>query len=187
MPARRAAGSDCHRGGGGAAAGTYALVGLFGGGKKKKNGNNDQRDDGNGDADRSLSPKQGGGGGMFGGLGNLMDAMKKAQEFSKSAQDLQEQLKRTEVEATARDGGVRVVVTGQQVPLRVEVSDALLSEGNPAVNEAVTEAVQAAHAKSAEMMKQQLGDLTQGFGLPQQPMPGSSPDSAPPPPPPPSG
>ncbi len=109
------------------------------------------------------------GGGLFGGLGNLMDAMKKAQEFSKSAQQLQEELKNTEIEATSSDGRVRAVVSGQQVPIRVEVADDLLAEGNPAVSEAVTEAVRNAHLKSAEVMRQQLADLTQSYGLPQPP------------------
>ncbi|BAM81540.1 hypothetical protein, conserved [Cyanidioschyzon merolae strain 10D] len=118
----------------------------------------------------SKDGKAGGkGGGLFGGLGNLMDAMKKAQEFSKSAQALQEELKNTEVEATSSDGRVRAVVSGQQVPIRVEVSDELIAEGNPAVSDAVTEAVRNAHVKSAELMRQQLADLTQSYGLPQPP------------------
>ncbi|KAK4534072.1 hypothetical protein CDCA_CDCA01G0097 [Cyanidium caldarium] len=113
--------------------------------------------------------KKQGGGGLFGGLGNLMDAMKKAQEFSKSAQALQEELKSIELEATSADGRVRVVITGQQVPVRVEIADDLIAEGNPAVSDAVTEAVKEAHKLSAERMKTQLGQLTQNFGLPQQP------------------
>ncbi|KAK4530441.1 hypothetical protein CCYA_CCYA04G1298 [Cyanidiococcus yangmingshanensis] len=118
----------------------------------------------------SKDGKAGGkGGGLFGGLGNLMDAMKKAQEFSKSAQALQEELKNTEIEATSSDGRVRAVVSGQQIPIRVEVSDDLLAEGNPAVSDAVTEAVRNAHLKSAELMRQQLADLTQSYGLPQPP------------------
>lgn len=67
------------------------------------------------------------------GLGNIMDAMKKAQEFTSVAKDLQEQLKNTEIEASVRDGQVKVTMTGQQVPLKVEVSDDLIAQGSSEV------------------------------------------------------
>lgn len=62
-----------------------------------------------------------------------MDAMKKAQEFTSVAKDLQEQLKNTEIEASVRDGAVKVTMTAQQVPLKVEVSDALVAKGSAEV------------------------------------------------------
>lgn len=68
------------------------------------------------------------------GLGNIMDAMKKAQEFTSVAKDLQEQLKNTEIEASVRDGQVKVTMTAQQVPLKVEVSDDLVTKGSAEVS-----------------------------------------------------
>lgn len=50
--------------------------------------------------------------GGLGGMGDIMGAMKKAQEFSASAKTLQEELKETEVEASVRDGAVKIVMTG---------------------------------------------------------------------------
>lgn len=67
------------------------------------------------------------------GLGNIMDAMKKAQEFTSVAKDLQEQLKNTEIEASVRDGQVTVTMTAQQVPLKVEVTDDLVAKGSAEV------------------------------------------------------
>lgn len=67
------------------------------------------------------------------GLGNIMDAMKKAQEFTSVAKDLQEQLRNTEIEASVRDGQVTVTMTAQQVPLKVEVSDELVAQGSEEV------------------------------------------------------
>lgn len=43
--------------------------------------------------------------GMFGQMGKIMDAMKKAQEFTKDAKSLQEELASTVLEATVRNTG----------------------------------------------------------------------------------
>lgn len=62
-----------------------------------------------------------------------MDAMKKAQEFTTVAKDLQEELKNTEIEASVRDGQVTVTMTAQQVPLKVQVADELVAKGSAEV------------------------------------------------------
>lgn len=59
--------------------------------------------------------------------------MKKAQEFTSVAKDLQEQLKNTEIEASVREGQVKVTMTAQQVPLKIEVSDELVAMGSEEV------------------------------------------------------
>lgn len=56
--------------------------------------------------------KEGGGGG--GGMGNMMETIKKAQEVGVKVKALQEELVNTEIEATAADGGVTVVISGAQ-------------------------------------------------------------------------
>lgn len=62
-----------------------------------------------------------------------MDAMKKAQEFTSVAKNLQEQLRNTEIEASVRDGQVTVTMTAQQVPVKIEVSDELVAQGSQEV------------------------------------------------------
>lgn len=64
-----------------------------------------------------------------------MDAMKKAQEFTSVAKDLQEQLRNTEIVASVRDGQVTVTMTAQQVPVKIEVSDQLVAQGSAEVSE----------------------------------------------------
>lgn len=59
--------------------------------------------------------------------------MKKAQEFTSVAKDLQEQLRNTEIEASVRDGQVTVTMTAQQVPVKIEVSDELVAQGSKEV------------------------------------------------------
>jgi DNA-binding protein YbaB len=73
--------------------------------------------------------------------------MKKAQEFSTSAKTLQDELKETEIEASVRDGAVTIVMTGQQHPVSVTVSDELAAAGGEEVSKAVTECLVAAHSK----------------------------------------
>lgn len=65
-----------------------------------------------------------------------MDAMKKAQAFTSVAKDLQDQLKNTEIEASVRDGQVKVVMTAQQYPVSIEVSDELVAKGSAEVSDA---------------------------------------------------
>lgn len=68
----------------------------------------------------------------------------------------------TEIEATAREGMVKVVLTGQQTPISVTIAPELLDEGADAVSSAVTDAVKAAHSRSLEYMRERLGGLTSG-------------------------
>ena len=74
---------------------------------------------------------EGAGGGM-----NMMETIKKAQQVGVKVKELQEELANTEVEATAANGGVKVSVSGAQVPLTVTVSDELVAQGAAAVSEA---------------------------------------------------
>lgn len=69
----------------------------------------------------------------------------------------------TEIEATAREGMVKVVLTGQQTPISVTIAPELLDEGADAVSSAVTDAVKAAHSRSLEYMRERLGGLTSGM------------------------
>lgn len=68
----------------------------------------------------------------------------------------------TEIEATAREGMVKVVLTGQQTPISVTIAPELLEEGADSVSSAVTDAVKAAHSRSLEYMRERLGGLTSG-------------------------
>eukprot|EP00188_Purpureofilum_apyrenoidigerum_P000285 Plantae.Rhodophyta-Purpureofilum_apyrenoidigerum.ctg11175.p2 GENE.Plantae.Rhodophyta-Purpureofilum_apyrenoidigerum.ctg11175~~Plantae.Rhodophyta-Purpureofilum_apyrenoidigerum.ctg11175.p2 ORF type:complete len:183 (-),score=45.70 Plantae.Rhodophyta-Purpureofilum_apyrenoidigerum.ctg11175:273-743(-) len=104
--------------------------------------------------------------GMFGQMGKIMDAVKKAQEFTKDAKSLQEEMARTELEASVRDGLVKVKITGNQVPVSVEISPELLKQDISEINAACLEAFKEAHRLSMEHMQTNLSNLTSSFGLP---------------------
>ena len=110
--------------------------------------------------------KEGEGGG---GMGNMMETIKKAQQVGVKVKELQEELQETEIEAVAADGGVTVVVSGAQVPISVDVTDDLLAKGPEAVSEAVSAAAKDAHTNSMEYAKQRMTELYSEIGLPMPP------------------
>ena len=88
---------------------------------------------------RATAPRMlfggGGKGGEGGGL-NMMETIKKAQQVGVKVKALQEELAQTEIEAISADGGCTVVISGAQVPISVDVTEALLAKGSKAVSEA---------------------------------------------------
>lgn len=66
-------------------------------------------------------------------MGNIMEAMKKAQQFTSVAKDLQTELSNTEIETSVREGQVKVILTAQQRPVRVEVAPELVAAGHEEV------------------------------------------------------
>ena len=101
-----------------------------------------------------------------------METIKKAQQVGVKIKELQEELANTEVEASAADGGVTVVISGTQEPLNVLVTDELAAQGSKAVSEAVSLAFREAHANSMEYSKNKLASLYEEVGLPVPPAAG---------------
>ncbi|MDI9405323.1 MAG: YbaB/EbfC family nucleoid-associated protein [Chitinophagaceae bacterium] len=98
-------------------------------------------------------------------FGQLTEAFKKAQELQQNAQKLQEELDAMELEGCSQDGRASVWLSGNQQPLRVRLDPALVSEGAPACESAVLEALQAAYDNSTGTMKGRMEELTGGLNL----------------------
>ena len=58
----------------------------------------------------------------LGKMKELTDAIKKAQQVQEGAKDLQEELENMEIEGIAQGGLVKVVMSGNQEPKRVEIA-----------------------------------------------------------------
>ena len=71
-----------------------------------------------------------------------------------------------EIEGSAGGGLVKVVVSGNQEPLRVEISPDALGEGADVVSELVTAAMKEAYNKSTMTMREKMEELTGGLNLP---------------------
>ncbi|GMH90056.1 hypothetical protein TrST_g2204 [Triparma strigata] len=111
-----------------------------------------------GKKDPSSSPAAGG----MGGMGNMMEQFKKAQEIAKKTQELQSDLAKEMITGTA--GTVTVTVNGQQKPEKVELGDMTLSAEE--MSEDVKKAIDDAHAKSMKVMGEKMQTLYEGLGLP---------------------
>uniref|UniRef100_A0A6U1H5K5 Nucleoid-associated protein n=1 Tax=Tetraselmis chuii TaxID=63592 RepID=A0A6U1H5K5_9CHLO len=114
--------------------------------------------------------QQGGGGNPFGNMANLMENLKKTQALvQQETAKVQEELAETEFEGFSEDETVRVVMTGNQVPVSVDVTQAAYDQGKEKLEALLLEASKEAHEKSVTGMKERMKVLAQTLGLPAQP------------------
>ena len=98
-------------------------------------------------------------------FGQLTEAFKKAQQIQQNAQKLQEELEVMEIEGTNNDKRVKIWMSGNQKPLRVEIDQSLLLEEKAQIEESILEGMKSAHEISTNTMKDRMEDLTGGFKL----------------------
>lgn len=102
----------------------------------------------------------------LGKMKELAEAMKKAQQVQEGAKQLQEDLEKMEIVGEAGGGVVKVVMTGNQEPLRVEISQAAYDEGHEVLSDLVSAAMKDAYVKSTTTMREQMESLTEGLNIP---------------------
>jgi len=117
------------------------------------------------------------GGGGDGGEAGFMDKlkaakdmfnpemMKKYSEVGAKVQALQEELTQTEVECATNEGGIVVKVSGTQVPLSIEISDAMCAAGAEVLSGELSSALKQAHGKSGSYAQQRMAGLYDEMGL----------------------
>ncbi|MBA4444694.1 YbaB/EbfC family nucleoid-associated protein [Cylindrospermopsis raciborskii CS-506_D] len=102
------------------------------------------------------------------GLGKvkeIADAFKKAQEMQQGAKRLQEELEQMEILGESGGGLVKVIISGNQEPKRVEISPNALNEGPDVLSDLVTAAMKDAYLKSTQTMRERMEELTGGLEL----------------------
>ncbi|MEM8602741.1 MAG: YbaB/EbfC family nucleoid-associated protein [Cyanobacteria bacterium P01_H01_bin.121] len=102
----------------------------------------------------------------LGKMKELTEAFKKAQQVQEGAKQLQEELEQMEIEGQAGGGLVKVYMSGNQEPLRTEISPDLMSEGPDVLADLVTAAMKDAYKQSTETMRARMESLTSGSNLP---------------------
>lgn len=102
----------------------------------------------------------------FGKMKDLANAFQQAQKVQQGAQELQAELEQLEIEGTSSSGLVKVFMSGNQEPRRVEIAPDAVTQGAEALSVMVTEAMQDAYTKSTENMRARMEELTSGLNLP---------------------
>ncbi|KAK9682884.1 hypothetical protein RND81_10G103900 [Saponaria officinalis] len=125
------------------------VYGLFGGKK-----DNEKSDD---------SSKAG----IFGNMQNLYETVKKAQMVVQvEAVKVQKELAAAEFDGYCEGELIKVTLSGNQQPIRTEITEAAMELGAEKVSLLVTEAYKDAHQKSVLAMKEKMGNLAQSLGMP---------------------
>ncbi|BBH08616.1 Uncharacterised BCR, YbaB family COG0718 [Prunus dulcis] len=126
--------------------------GLFGG-KKENNENSDD------------APSKAG---VLGNMQNLYETVKKAQMVVQvEAVRVQKELAVEEFDGYCEGELIKVTLSGNQQPVRTEITEAAMELGPEKLSLLITEAYKDAHQKSVEAMKERMSNLAQSLGMPQ--------------------
>ncbi|XP_041996093.1 nucleoid-associated protein At4g30620, chloroplastic-like isoform X2 [Salvia splendens] len=129
---------------------SLSVCGLFGG----KKDNNDKGDEGSK-------------AGFMGNMQNLYETVKKAQMVVQvEAVRVQKELAAAEFDGYCQDELIKATLSGNQQPVRIEITDAAMELGAEKLSLLVTEAYKDAHQKSVEAMKERMSNLAQSLGMP---------------------
>ncbi|EEF46869.1 nucleoid-associated protein At4g30620, chloroplastic [Ricinus communis] len=127
------------------------LTGLFGGKKE----NNDKSEEKQSKA------------GLMGNMQNLYETVKKAQMVVQvEAVRVQKELAVAEFDGYCQDELIKATLSGNQQPVRIEITEAAIELGAEKLSLLVTEAYKDAHQKSVKAMKERMSNLAQSLGLP---------------------
>ncbi|GAV83207.1 YbaB_DNA_bd domain-containing protein [Cephalotus follicularis] len=130
----------------------FRVYGLFGG----KKDNNEKSDD---------APSKAG---ILGNMQNLYETVKKAQMVVQvEAVRVQKELAVAEFDGYCEGELIKVTLSGNQQPVRTEITEAAMELGPEKLSLLVTEAYKDAHQKSVQAMKERMSDLAQSLGMPQ--------------------
>ena len=98
-------------------------------------------------------------------FGQLAEAFKKAKQIQQDAQKLQDELESMEIEGKSDDEMVKVCISGNQLPKKVEVKDNIFETDKEKIEQNILQAFQKAHEISTTTMKERMNDLTGGLNL----------------------
>ena len=98
-------------------------------------------------------------------FGQLTEAFKKAKQIQQDAQKLQDELENMEIEGESDDEMIKVWISGNQLPLKVEVQENILNSDKEKIEQNILQAIQKAHELSSTTMKERMNDLTGGLNL----------------------
>jgi len=106
-------------------------------------------------------------GNMFGNMQGLYDTVRKAQQVVQvEAVRVQKELAAAEFDGYCEDELVKVTLSGNQEPIRVEITEIALEKGAEDLSVLVNQAYKDAHTKSVAAMKDRMKNLAESLGMP---------------------
>lgn len=104
---------------------------------------------------------------MLGNMQNLFETVKKAQMVVQvEAVKVQKELALAEFDGYCEGELIKATVSGNQLPIRTEITEAAMELGPEKLSLLITEAYKDAHQKSVLGMKERMSDLAQSLGMP---------------------
>jgi len=98
---------------------------------------------------------------------NYGNMMKQAKMMQKKMQQIQEELKKTEFDASAGGGAIKVKVNGEQEVLEIKINKEMVdAEDLEMVEDMVVVAINDAISQSKQKMQEEMGSLTGGLNIP---------------------
>ncbi|KAJ6829212.1 nucleoid-associated protein, chloroplastic isoform X1 [Iris pallida] len=105
--------------------------------------------------------------GILGNMQNLYETVKKAQMVVQvEAVRVQKELAAAEFDGYCEGELIKVTLSGNQQPVRTEITEAAMELGPEQLSLLVTEAYKDAHQKSVVAMKERMSNLAQSLGMP---------------------
>jgi DNA-binding YbaB/EbfC family protein len=102
----------------------------------------------------------------LGNISNMMKLIKDAGRLKEKLEEVQRGLAEKTVSASAGGGMVTVTASGAQEILHVQIEDAVVTEGDREMLEAlVAAACNAALERSRELARQEIAQITGGLGI----------------------
>jgi len=99
-----------------------------------------------------------------GGLGNMM---KQVQQMQDKMEQMQAELEKEEVEATAGGGMVKVVANGKHDILSITIDPEVIDKDDvEMLQDLIVAAVNQAHQKVQELQAEQMSNITGGLKIP---------------------
>lgn len=101
------------------------------------------------------------------GKGGFGDMMKQVQQMQAKMAAMQEQLGKTELEATSGGGMVKVIITGKNEIRSITIDREVVDpEDVEMLQDLIVAAVNQAHQKVQELQAEQMAQITGGLNLP---------------------
>ncbi|XP_075503881.1 nucleoid-associated protein At4g30620, chloroplastic-like isoform X1 [Primulina tabacum] len=105
--------------------------------------------------------------GILGNMQNLYETVKKAQMVVQvEAVKVQKELAVAEFDGYCEGELIKATLSGNQQPVRIEITEAAMELGAEKLSLLVTEAYNDAHQKSVQAMKERMSNLAQSLGMP---------------------